>query len=531
MAAVLVVGCAGAQRSKEGLAVPFGPAGLTDQAVRPLRHALLVGIDEFQDARFQPLYHATADARAMGEALTDFEDVRVLDTPAQTTRSAILAELAALERRVRTARDTVVLYFSTHGSLGQEPGGELKRVLVASDTLMDLPLETGISVDALARKADAFPSRRNLLVLATCHSGRGKSQLPDELARALAAHKGQAPPLLEVSEAVIVLTAASFGETAREDDALGHDVYTWFLLRALDEGDRDGDGAVTATEAHDYARENTYAHTGGQQRPTSESSVLGRDPIVLRGWPVRVGRPVVYSYAPSSEGVAVQVNGVHKGTLPGGIALQPGSYRLRLATARDGRVLYEGNVDVHAGEYVDLSRLVPRAMQFAAQIGVGALIPLSSSARQVLPTMPLALARASVRHFQRDWLRFELEAALMTGSGEDVTIPATRAPFRVSGANLSLGAGAEASLPAGFSVATGLGLGTLFLSRDYQGVYSGHQSLRATTGTLYVEGGWSPTDRLRFDTRLTTMAILGNLASSNGPHLALMPVVQSTFSF
>src|SRR6267142_1338859 len=99
---------------------------------------------------------------------------------------------------------------------------------------------------------------------------------------------GGPPPLEQVSEAVIVLTAAAFGESAREDEALAHDVYTHFLLRALDEGDRDGDGAVTASEAHDYAREQTYTYTGGQQRPTAEADIVGRDPIVLRGRAERV---------------------------------------------------------------------------------------------------------------------------------------------------------------------------------------------------------------------------------------------------
>src|SRR5205823_3555630 len=170
----------------------------------------------------------------------------------------------------------------------------------------------------------------------------------------------------------------------------------WFLLRSFEEGDRDGDGAVTASEAHDYAREKTYQYTRGQQRPTSESSVLGKDPIVLAGRPVRVGTPVLYSYAPSAEGVAVVVNGVQKGTLPGGIALSPGTYRLRLANAQDGRVLYDGDIDISQGEYRELSSLVPQPLQAAAEIGFGAMFPVNPKARQVLPTLPLAVARIGI---------------------------------------------------------------------------------------------------------------------------------------
>lgn len=55
-------------------------------------------------------------------------------------------------------------------------------------------------------------------------------------------------------------------------------------LEALSAGDRDGDGAVTISEAHDYPRERAWQFTQGQQRPAAESTILGLDPIVLRAW-------------------------------------------------------------------------------------------------------------------------------------------------------------------------------------------------------------------------------------------------------
>lgn len=60
------------------------------------------------------------------------------------------------------------------------------------------------------------------MVLATCHAGRGKSRIPDSLAQALATHKEPLRTLEEVSEAVLVLSAAAFGGAAREDETLGH---------------------------------------------------------------------------------------------------------------------------------------------------------------------------------------------------------------------------------------------------------------------------------------------------------------------
>jgi len=527
----LALACAAGQRTKDGPLEAYGPAGITSEAARPQRHALLVGIDAFEDARFTPLRHATADARDLAAALGEFDDVRVLSDGAGTTRTAILSELAALETRIRTPRDTVVLYFSTHGSLGREPGRDLRRYLVASDTRMDVLADTGLSVDALVRKAEALRSRRVLLVLATCHSGRGKSHVPDELAEALAGRKAPLPPLEEVSEAVVVLTAAAFGESAREDDGLGHDVYTYFLLRGLEEGDRDGDGAVTASEAHDYAREHTYEFSGGAQRPTSESSLLGKDPIILKGHPARIGRPVIYSYARSAEGISVLVNGVEKGTLPGGIALQPGSYRMRLADGRNGRTLFEGKVDVRAGEYIDLSHLVPRSAELTGQVAIGALVPLTSAARDALPTMPMGVLRIGLRHFPRDWITPELQVALLTGTGTDPTFAASPLTFHTSGLHLAGLVRREVPFSRAFSIAPGGGLGVLWLSRDFQGTFTAHESVRAMTASALVEASWTPGDRLRLGGRMGLLGIVGRLSSSLGPHLALDATAYAGFSF
>jgi len=183
------------------------------------RHALLVGIDHFEDERFNELRFAAADARALAVALSEFDDVRELIRPEQTRRAAILEALDELERRIRSPRDTVLLYFSTHGSLAQRPGGELERELVIGDTRLDLLRETGLSFEDLIHRAERPSSRRVAVVLATCHAGRGKSRISDALAQALTASKAPAPKFEDVSEAVVVLSAAAFGEAARGRNA------------------------------------------------------------------------------------------------------------------------------------------------------------------------------------------------------------------------------------------------------------------------------------------------------------------------
>ncbi len=348
--------------------------------------ALIIGIDRFEDDRFVPLRFAERDADAVAAALEGFHRVVRL-TGEQTRRPVILAALTELLREAQSPNDTVVVYISSHGSLAQRPGGGLERVLVTQDARMDVLLQTGIRLDDLRALLEHSAARRRLLVLALCHSGKGKSQLPDSLAAALAAQKG--PPRLEdVSEATVVLTACAFGETARESDVLSHDVYTHFFLEALTQGDLDGDGAVTATEAHDYARIRTFGFTEGRQRPTAESDVLGVDPIVLHGQRRATGAPVIFSHARSAEGLEVVVDGRPKGALPGSIALEAGAHHLVLVDSASKTPVFDGRVDLAPGEHRNLTDVLPKPLGFEVAVGATNVLPANERFRaDVVPAL------------------------------------------------------------------------------------------------------------------------------------------------
>jgi hypothetical protein len=528
LACLLLLGCATPAAEKGGLLVSFAPAGITDAAVRE-RHALIVGIDAFDDARFGRLRFAAADARALAAALPDWEDVQVLTRPEQTTRAAILDALAALEHRIRGPRDTVLLYFSTHGSLAQTSGGQLHRYLVAADTRMDVLAETGLPVEALSRHLDSMASKRVALVLASCHSGRGKSVLPDPLAQAFAARKGP-PRLDEVSEAVVLLTAAAFGEAAREDEKLGHDIYTYFFLEAFEKGDRDGDGAVTISEAHDYARERTYEFTGGAQRPTAESTMLGLDPIVLRGARRRAASPVVFSYAPSSEGLSVRLDGAVKGRLPGGVAFAPGPHELELVEARTGEQLLRTTVSLGAGERLDVSSLIPRPPRLRWESALGILAPLSRSARDALPLLGTLELGARVTELPwNDW-SLTLSATLLGSVGQAAAFD-RQLPYQLFG----LGALASVSRELRahrLAFSPSLGIGMVWLSRRVSA--SSFSSDESARGILLVPGaraGLAISDRFEIGLSASSPLLWADLEARAGPHLFASISLDTSFAF
>ncbi|HSN14259.1 MAG TPA: caspase family protein [Anaeromyxobacteraceae bacterium] len=362
----LLLACAAPQAEKGGL-VPLDLASeRVAKAHAPRRVALLIGIQKFDDERWRPLRFPQADAYALAGVLGDratgnFDEVEVL--AANASRDELRAALRRLAARDRDERDTVVVYVSSHGTLARDASGELRRYLVTRETRVDNVAETAFSMDELKAEFERLRSRRKVLILAACHSGSGKSLLPAEIRAEVRGTKSGffVRPIEEVSRASVVLAASDWGETAREDERLGNDIYTHFFVEALRLGvDRNSDGAVTVSEAHDYARRMTYEYTGGKQRPAAETTEVGVDPIVLAGRVQRRGRPELFSYSRRLDGFTVRVDGKPLTELPGGLAIDAGEHRVQL-TKGGASPLLDTSVELDAGERLDVESLLHRS--------------------------------------------------------------------------------------------------------------------------------------------------------------------------
>ena len=332
----------------------------------PRKIAMVVGINRYVDRAWHGLRFAAKDALDMARVLRKsgrFASVLQVVTPKGTTRAGILAAFDRLKRLNADPRDTVLVYLSAHGTLARNPSGDLRRYIVTYDTRESNVPGTALSVDLLRARFQTFRSQRKVLILATCHSGSGKSRLTRRMTAELRRTKGAffVKPLEMVSRATVVLGVCDFGETAQESPALKNDIYTHYFIQALSRKyDANGDGAVTVSEAHDYAKDLTYYHTRGKQRPHAESDILGTDPIVLTGKKTRAGNPVLYSYARRFQGVEVRVDGIPKGALPKGVSVEPGEHRVTLMGTDGKTVLFDSEVKLEAGERVDVRTLLQR---------------------------------------------------------------------------------------------------------------------------------------------------------------------------
>ena len=383
-----LLGCASGQGLRpKGLVPADTTEAALEAALQPRRVALLIGVDRYDAPLFPPLRYAGSDARALAETLGSeqgggFERIVLLDEPRETTRAAILRAVRGLQADL-LPNDLFVLYFSGHGTMVETAGGEGRHYLLPSDAQPGDLVSTAIDLGVLEDFFGDVAAQRKALVVDACFHGEGKSVLDPDLApridELLATVPAPSPRGLDAGEAL--LFASSPGRPAFEDDALGHGVYTHFLLQSLTwarpDADRDGDGLVTAWEAHDYARGRVIQHTGAVQVPEATIRVVGQSDLVLAGSPTgrdARDRALVYHYGGVQDrwaGATLVIDGRAKGTFPGTLIVLPGRHHIELRAA-DGQLAAEGYADLDPGGSLDLASLRLALREPRALIGLRA---------------------------------------------------------------------------------------------------------------------------------------------------------------
>ena len=351
--------------------VPGDATGL-DAVYQPLRVAVLIGVQDYEDPNLQGLRFAEKDARDLGSVLGNedgggFDRVVLVEGAAATTaegiRQAIQDASADLQRD-----DTFLLYLSGHGTLTLDPLEGSQLWFLPSDGTLERPQQTGLSVAWLEQRVNEMNARRRVLIMDTCHNGRAdsKSVVNQPTASVLQGLRGEPPAprsVREISESEARLFAAQYYQPAMEDPELENGVYTHFLLRSLTDqseaADLDRDGLVDVSEAHDYARDRTIRHTGGMQVPRAEYRIVGREEIYLSGDP-NARRQAERALVSATDEVLARghlmVDGVSRGTLPGLMAIEPGIHEIAVET-EDGRTLVRRRVVLEAGHTLPVESL------------------------------------------------------------------------------------------------------------------------------------------------------------------------------
>jgi len=225
------------------------------------RHALVIGIDEYEDAGFQDLAYAVADAKAVANSLMDrygFEQEYVkLLLNEHATRDAVseaLEEWAADSDRVGH-EDLFVLFFAGHG--------ETRRLGERGDRGYLVPVDghpgkwsSLLGMDDLADASDAIPAKHALFILDSCFSGLVVNRSAAPIAAGLTNRARQ------------VLTAGNAEQRVEDGGGKGHSVFTRAVLDALSgDADLDTDGVVTYGELANHVAAVVEARTEQRQTP------------------------------------------------------------------------------------------------------------------------------------------------------------------------------------------------------------------------------------------------------------------------
>jgi uncharacterized caspase-like protein len=256
-----------------------------DLAAQPgRRHALVVGIDDYQQAESVDMRLASAarQARAVAALLQrpgrSAADVTLLENR-EATRTRVLEALRGLRARVQD-EDTVLIFFSGHGTVGPAEDGRLHYYLIPHDGQLANLARTGLKDDELEEAIGNLPARQVVVILDAGFSG---SRTPGTRVRGLDNPTVSAAPaarsFLEASAGRVVISASKPDQPAFEDDQRGG-LLTSFLLEGLQgsAADLNGDGAVTALELFRFVspklREYTRRKYQVEQTPVLEIRVL-----------------------------------------------------------------------------------------------------------------------------------------------------------------------------------------------------------------------------------------------------------------
>lgn len=256
-------------------------------------HAILVGIDVYQDPLIPPLSHARADAEALAKLLerrisVNERSVRLFVDRDATDRNIEVAINEDLHRAVEPG-DVVLLYFACHGSPERRsPKDKRSRHLIMHNTEYGRIYSTGFDMERdvpqwLDRLQDA---KLIVLLLDACFSGAagGRTLMGPTLNAnpKLEGSLGEPRPVsikdLDLGRGRVILCACDDDQMAREDQALGHGVFTYHLLEGL-RRDRGAAPTVDLVELYEEVARGVSSATNDKQQPVI---------TIIRGWRPRL---------------------------------------------------------------------------------------------------------------------------------------------------------------------------------------------------------------------------------------------------
>lgn len=212
----------------------------------PGNYAVVIGVESYQN--LPPAEFAGRDAHAVRAHLRALgypgQNVIML-TDAQATGNAIRSYVESWLPRNVKEDSKVFFYFSGHGA----PDSESKQAyLVPWDGDAQFLSDTGYPLKRLYQKLNGLKAKQVIVAMDSCFSGAGGHSVLAKGARPLMT-RVDAGSSSDMGK-VVVLAAAGAEEITGEEENQGHGLFTYYLLKGLNESG----GKNTVGEIYGYLK-------------------------------------------------------------------------------------------------------------------------------------------------------------------------------------------------------------------------------------------------------------------------------------
>jgi hypothetical protein len=244
------------------------------------KYAIVYGIADYGGS-LSSLQYPDDDADSMSLLLANRGYTVTLRKNSEATKAQLLTDIDGIVLSGAGEDDLFLFYFSGHGGqwgTGPEPvnadSAEEWISLYGSGYPPDLG--TTFSDDALVDALQAIPCRKKVIILDSCNSGgfianaleadgtppsaaEGAEDLGSLLSKSIRMYANFTESSADIPPwKALVISAAGERESSWDAATYGHGVFTYYLLEAARQGDANGDGWVTVTEAFAYAKRMIY---------------------------------------------------------------------------------------------------------------------------------------------------------------------------------------------------------------------------------------------------------------------------------
>ncbi|MDH3717047.1 MAG: protein kinase [Planctomycetota bacterium] len=241
------------------------PLALKIDAKRPVRRqqwAVIIAVQDYDDASLSPVTHLREDARRVQQVLIDryavaADQILMLEDPSAASLRSQLANF--LQRIGNNAK--LMVYVASHAYVD----GEGVPYLAPRDFQLLRIARSGVPLTWLTGQIDASAAAEKVILLDTCHAGSGADLRRQPSSAEQAAFLNAKPQAAALTSATVI-TSCQEGQRAEVDGQRGR--FSETLVSALSgAADKNGDHHVSIDELHAHLNDGLRAKTEGRQAP------------------------------------------------------------------------------------------------------------------------------------------------------------------------------------------------------------------------------------------------------------------------